>query len=242
MWKQLMATDGKAYLPLVIRNYERGDFDKLIALQALSFPPPYPSELWWNEDQLTEHVTRFPEGALCAEINGVIVGSMTAMRVKSAACDKHDWATVTDDGYIRTHDSEGETLYVVDICVAPAYRKFGLGKWLMQSMYETVVHLGCDRLLGGGRMPGYGAVSGQMTPECYVAQVISGELSDPVLTFLLKCGRLPVGIVRDYLEDELSANCGALMEWRNPFKPSERETGSLMFDLPKLSSQTGETL
>ncbi|MFC5531922.1 GNAT family N-acetyltransferase [Cohnella yongneupensis] len=218
MWKTFRVTDGERTLPVTIRNYTGEDFASLIALQAECFPPPFPSELWWNEEQLNEHVTRFPEGALCAEIEGRIVGSMTGLRIHSEQVVKHDWASITDDGYIRNHQSDGETLYVVDICVAPAYRQFGLGKWLMQSMYETVVHLGCDRLLGGGRMPGYRAVSDRLSPEQYVAQVVQGTLRDPVLTFLLRCGRMPVGIVADYLEDEQSANYAALMEWRNPFK------------------------
>ena len=56
-----------------------------------------------------------------------------------------------------------------------------------------------------------------LTPEQYVEQVCSGERKDPVLTFLLRCGRLPIGVARDYLDDEESAGCAALMEWRNPF-------------------------
>lgn len=218
MRKTIKVTDGTAMRTVVIRNYGASDFGRLIDLQAESFPPPYPSELWWNEAQLTEHVTRFSEGALCADIDGRIVGSMTSMRIRLEDAERHDWSTMTDDGYIRNHRPDGETLYVVDICVAPDFRKFGLGKWLMQSMYETVVYLGCDRLLGGGRMPGYGAMSDRMTAEEYLEQVVQGKLKDPVITFLLRCGRMPVGVVPDYLEDEQSANYAALMEWRNPFK------------------------
>ncbi|MBO9599095.1 MAG: GNAT family N-acetyltransferase [Cohnella sp.] len=218
MRKTIKATNGTAMRTVVIRNYGESDFGHLIALQAECFPPPFPSELWWNEAQLTEHVTRFPEGALCAEIDGRIVGSMTSLRIRMADTDRHDWSTITDDGYIRNHRPDGETLYVVDICVSPDYRKFGLGHWLMQSMYETVVYLGCDRLLGGGRMPGYGAMSDRVTAEEYLDQVAQGKLKDPVITFLLRCGRMPVGVVPNYLEDEESANYAALMEWRNPFK------------------------
>lgn len=217
MLKHLRVTDGGRMLPAVIRNYGREDFDALIGVQALSFPPPFPSELWWNRGQLEQHVARFPEGALCAEVEGRIVGSMTALRVTLPEDEAHDWASITDNGYIRNHDPSGDTIYVVDICVAPAYRKYGLGKWLMLSMYDTVVHLGCRRLLGGGRMPGYGAAAKDVTPQQYVEQVVSGERKDPVLTFLLKCGRLPVGIAANYLEDEESRGYAALMEWRNPF-------------------------
>ncbi|MBB6669183.1 GNAT family N-acetyltransferase [Cohnella nanjingensis] len=219
MLKRLYVSDGSRMAPAVIRNYAERDFPGLVEVQAESFPPPYPSELWWNEEQLRAHVTRFPEGALCAEVDGRIVGSMTALRRTFREGDRHDWASVTDDGYIGTHEPDGETLYVADICVRPAYRSFGLGKWLMQSMYETVVQLGCRRLLGAGRMPGYRGVSGELTPERYVAEVAEGRRKDPVLTFLLRCGRSPAGVVRDYLDDEDSCGNAALMEWRNPFKP-----------------------
>lgn len=217
MHKRLRVTDGSRMAPAVVRNYGTEDFEALIEVQALCFPPPYPSELWWNRDQLTEHVTRFPEGALCVEVDGRMAGSMTALRVNMADGDGHDWATVTDNGYIRNHDAGGDTLYVVDLCVAPEFRPYGLGKWLMASMYETVVHLGCRRLLGGGRMPGYHLVADEMTPEQYVAQVVAGQRKDPVLTFLLKCGRMPIGVAANYLDDEQSCGYAALMEWRNPF-------------------------
>lgn len=218
VFKQLRVSDGHRLYPATIRNYEREDFSALIALQQLSFPPPFPSELWWNEEQLIEHVTRFPEGALCAEMNGRIVGSITALRTTINDRKPHNWASVTDEGYIRNHRPNGDTIYIVDICIAPDYRKLGIGKLLMQSMYETVIYLDCQRVLGGGRMPGYQQYIHTLSPEQYVAQVVAGELYDPVITFLLKCGRLPIGIAPDYLEDEQSANYAVLMEWRNPFK------------------------
>src|SRR5690606_32414723 len=98
------------------------------------------------------------------------------------------------------------------------FRKSGIGKWLMQSMYETVVFLGLDRLVGGARMPGYHKVSQQMNAEQYLEEVIKGQLFDPVITFLLRCGRVPVKVVEHYLDDEESHHNATLMEWRNPFK------------------------
>lgn len=87
----------------------------------------------------------------------------------------------------------------------------------MQSMYETVVQLKLERLLGGGRMPGYHKHADQLSVEEYVEKLIIGEFQDPVITFLLRCGRTPVVAVKDYLEDEHSLNYGLLMEWNNPF-------------------------
>lgn len=219
MHKQLyLIVDGKPQ-KAVIRNYTETDFVALIDVQRASFPPPFPEELWWNREQLSEHVSRFPEGALCAEVDGRMIGSMTGLVVSLYDYGhSHSWETITDNGYIRNHNASGDTLYVVDICVIPEYRKSGIGKWLMQSMYETVVQLGLSRLLGGGRMPGYSERAHEASPETYLDKVVQGVWSDPVITFLLRCGRMPVGVAHNYLEDEQSHNYAAIMEWRNPFK------------------------
>ncbi|AJY74034.1 GNAT family N-acetyltransferase [Paenibacillus beijingensis] len=216
--KELYVFDRDRPVPAVIRSYEERDFPGLIRIQQESFPPPFPSELWWNREQLSNHVAMFPEGALCIEVDGEIAGSMTGLRVDfDPDHPDHTWEEVTDHGYIRNHNPSGNTLYVVDIGVRPAYRKLGLGKWLMSSMYEVVVHSGLERLLGGGRMPGYHKQAAEMTAEQYLNAVVKGELKDPVITFLLRCGRTPLKVVENYLDDEESCHYGTLMEWKNPF-------------------------
>ncbi|USK58285.1 GNAT family N-acetyltransferase [Peribacillus asahii] len=203
----------------VLRNYTEADFDELIKVQSECFPSPFPEELWWNREQLNNHVTLFPEGAICVEVNGQLAGSLTTLCVNfDPAHPKHSWSEITDDGYIRNHQGNGNTLYVVDISIRPKYRKFGLGKWMMLAMYQLVIEKKLDRLLGAGRIPGFKRVSGRMTAKEYVEKVLSGELNDPVISFLLKCGRTPIAVVEDYLEDDESQNCGVLMEWKNPFK------------------------
>ena len=220
--KEFFVFDKDKPVPVVIRNYEEKDFPALIRIQQECFPPPFPSELWWNKEQLKNHVTLFPQGALCIEVNGEIAGSMTGLLVDfDPQHPEHSWEEITDNGYIRNHNSNGNTLYVVDIGVRPAFRKLGLGKWLMFSMYDVVVHLGLKRLPGGGRMPGYHKHANDTTPEQFIDGVVKGELKDPVITFLLRCGRTPVKVVADYLEDEESCNFGMLMEWKNPFISSK---------------------
>jgi hypothetical protein len=88
----------------------------------------------------------------------------------------------------------------------------------MQSMYETVVSLNLERLIGGGRLPGYHKYSEEMSIEEYVSQVLGGKLNDPVMSFLLHCGRTPVCPIENYLDDDESCHYGMLMEWKNPFK------------------------
>jgi ribosomal protein S18 acetylase RimI-like enzyme len=216
--KKLYVFDHNKPVEAIIRNYMESDFSALIRVQQESFPPPFPAELWWNEEQLHNHIGLFPEGALCIEVKGAIAGSITGLRMNfDPKAPGHSWEEVTDRGYISNHLPDGDTLYIVDICVAPAYRKLGLGKLLMQSMYEVVVQLGLKRLLGGGRMPGYHLVADQMTAQEYAEAVVAGNLHDPVISFLLRCGRTPVQVVPDYLEDEESHHHALLMEWRNPF-------------------------
>ncbi|GIP07803.1 GNAT family N-acetyltransferase [Paenibacillus lautus] len=217
--QQFYVFDDVRPVPVVIRGYTEADFDELIAIQSETFPPPYPPEQWWNKEQLMQHVTLFPEGALCVEVDGMLAGSITSLIVEYDPMEPaHSWAEATDNGYIRTHQPDGNTLYIADICVRPRFRKLGLGKWLIQSLYHVTVERGLDRLLGGGRMPGYHRHAHEMSAVEYLDAVVRGDLKDPVITFLLRCGRTPVGVAAEYLEDEESCNYGALMEWKNPFR------------------------
>lgn len=217
--KELYVYDKDRPVPVVIRNYTENDFDGMIKIQQESFPPPFPEELWWNREQLSNHVQLFPEGALCVEVDGELAGSMTGVVVNFDPDEPdHTWEDITDYGYIRNHKPDGNTLYVVDIGVRPKYRKLGLGKWLMFSMYDVVIQLGLDRLLGGGRMPGYHLHAEKMSASEYLDAVVRGKLKDPVITFLLQSGRTPVRVVAEYLEDDESLNYAALMEWKNPFR------------------------
>jgi hypothetical protein len=84
-------------------------------------------------------------------------------------------------------------------------------------MYEVVVEKRLTRLLGGARMPGYHNSPAKLSPEGYLNKVLAGDLSDPIVTFLLRCGRVPIRVVSNYLDDEESGNNAVLMEWSNPF-------------------------
>ncbi|MED4052566.1 GNAT family N-acetyltransferase [Niallia taxi] len=202
-----------------VRNYQKEDFAELINIQAECFPPPFPTELWWSKDQLENHVTIFPEGAICVEVEGKLAGSLTSLCIAyNEEEHEHTWSEITADGYITTHSKDGNALYVVDISIRPAYRSLGLGKIMMQAMYQIVIDKKLDRLIGGGRMPGYRKYADELSPEEYVSQVVAGEKKDPVITFLMSCGRMPVCVLNDYLEDEDSLNHVVLMEWKNPFK------------------------
>lgn len=72
-------------------------------------------------------------------------------------------------------------------------------------------------------MPGFHKYSDKLTAEQYAEQVVEGKLKDPVISFLLRCGRTPVSVVPNYLEDDESEGYALLMEWRNPFLAGNNE-------------------
>jgi ribosomal protein S18 acetylase RimI-like enzyme len=216
--EQYVFKDGKP-VKAVVRPYTEADFEALIDVQRASFPPPFPEELWWSKDQLANHIKLYPQGALCVEVEGGMAGSITGLLTDfDAAAPHHNWSEATADGSITNHNPCGKTLYIADICISPDYRKMDLGRLLMQAFYERAIHDGLDRVLCGGRMPGYSKHADELSPDAYLTQVVSGELKDPVVSFFLRCGRTPVYVIADYLEDAESLNHAALMEWRNPFK------------------------
>lgn len=223
-YKEQFVFQGEKVYKAIIRNYQEEDFKGLIDIQRECFPPPFPDELLWNNEQLKSHLTHYPEGALCIEIEGELAGSLTGMLTDFDRADLgHSWEEVTDRGYITTHKPNGKSFYIVDIGIKPAFRKMELGKLLQQSAYERVIKDRLERVIGGGRMPGYKKFSEEMTAEHYAEKVLRGELKDPVITFLLHSGRTPVSLIKDYLDDEDSGNYALLMEWRNPFSQIEQE-------------------
>ncbi|MFM1653973.1 GNAT family N-acetyltransferase [Brevibacillus sp. B_LB10_24] len=202
---------------LLVRNYQVEDFPALFQVQRECFPEPFPQELLWSKEQIQSHVRHFPEGAICVEHDGKVVGSITGLIVRYHPGEPHTWSEITDNGYIRNHDPSGDSFYIVDVSVMPQYRSLGLGRLLMQAVYYVTVHMGLARVLGGGRIPGYHKLADQYDVQTYVDKVAAGEWTDPVMTFLLRCGRRPVQVMANYLDDEESCNHAVLMEWRNPF-------------------------
>ncbi|GED12083.1 GNAT family N-acetyltransferase [Aneurinibacillus migulanus] len=202
---------------LIVRPYDEADFQSIQEMERSVYPPPWPQDDLWSIDQLKSHVDVFSEGALCAEYDEDIVGTMTTLIVDELPDAQHTWEDITDHGYLSSsHNDLGDTLYVADLQVDPTYRELGIGKKLMRESYDLVRRLGLRRLVGAVRMPGYYKHEERLTPEEYVQEVLTGDLKDPVINFMLHCGRKPIKVVKDYLHDIKSGNNALLMEWRNP--------------------------
>ncbi len=201
----------------IVRQYTKEDIAPLIELQRACFPLPYPEEQLWNREQLLSHIQIFPQGALCVELENKIIASSTALIINWQPSDpSHSWAEIADNGYIGTHNPNGNSLYGIDMAVHPHWRKQGIAKLMYQARFALVQQLNLVRFLAAGRMSGYHNYQNIMTPEEYAQQIVHHKISDPALTPQLCAGLQPVQVLQDYIADEESNNCALLMEWRNP--------------------------
>jgi GNAT superfamily N-acetyltransferase len=129
----------------------------------------------------------------------------------------HTWEEASDHGYIRaSHQTDGDSLYGIDLCVRPSYRGQGIAKALYDARKQVVRELGLKRFIAGGRIPGYHSYAAELSPQAYVDKVVSGDLHDLVLSFMLKQGFKPIQVLDQYIEDEESLNHAVLVEWKNP--------------------------
>ena len=162
----------------------------------------------------------FPEGQLGVEIDGVLVATSSALIVDEEDFGAyHTFDEVSDKGFIRNHDPEGDTLYGIDIAIDPQHRGAHLTRRLYEARKELARGRNLRAILIAGRIPGYAKVADKMSAEEYVRRVIRKDMKDkdPVLTAQLSQGFSVRAVLKDYLpSDADSAGYAVFMEWLNP--------------------------
>ncbi|MCA1030770.1 GNAT family N-acetyltransferase [Bacillus timonensis] len=198
---------------IIIRNIKRSDFEEIIALQNICFPGMNP----WTRSQLESHLEQFPEGQICVEYDGQIIGSCSSLIVNfDEYDDKHTWDDITDEGYITNHNPEGYNLYGIEVMVHPDFRGMKIGKRLYEARKDLARRLNLKSIIIGGRIPFYHKHADKMSPRQYVEQVTLHKIYDPVLSFQLMNGFTLMRINPGYLPDDLASyKFATLMEWNN---------------------------
>lgn len=205
---------------VLVRTLQREDFDELVEMQKLCFPGMDP----WDRAHLESHLERFPEGQIVVELDGRLVASCASLIIHFDEYeDGHTWKDIAGDGYIRNHDSEGDTLYGIEIMVHPEFRGMKLARRLYQARKRLCEELNLKRIMIGGRIPGYASQSEEMSAREYVEDVISKDLFDPVLTVQIANGFALKRLIHSYLDDDADSDGYAtLLEWVNlDYRPSE---------------------
>jgi predicted amidohydrolase/ribosomal protein S18 acetylase RimI-like enzyme len=210
-------TDAKSELPiehrLHLRNLRLDDYDDVRHVTDLIYPNMPP----WTREQFSSQVTRFPEGQICIEDNGKVVGAAMSLIVNYARYgDRHTYEQITGNGYITTHDPDGDTLYGMELFVHPDYRNLRLGRRLYDARKELCDKLNLRALVVGGRIPNYWKHADQLSPQQYVELVRAKELLDPILTFQLANDFHVRRILTGYMPDDAESHAYAvLLEWIN---------------------------
>lgn len=196
-----------------VRPLTMEDFPQLLALQERCFPGMTP----WTRPQIESQVTRFPEGQICIEYDGVLVASSSSLIIDfDPSTERLNWDRICDHGYIGNHNPEGDTLYGIEIMVHPDFRGMKLARRLYDKRKELVVEKNLMRIVIGGRIPGYGKHQDKMSVHEYVQKVTNKALYDPVLTTQMANGFVLKRIIRDYIdEDTESSGYAVFLEWSN---------------------------
>src|SRR4051812_14160090 len=103
---------------LVVRPLRKTDLKIVQEIQRRSFPIEP-----WTREQFDSQLAVFPEGQIGVEIDGNLVATSSALIVDEEDFGAyHTFDDVSDKGFIRNHDPEGDTLYGIDIAVDPKHR------------------------------------------------------------------------------------------------------------------------
>jgi GNAT superfamily N-acetyltransferase len=187
----------------------------------------YPHDKPYTAEELAEHHAVYPQGQFVAEHipSGQAVGVHFTLRIRMADYHIDDpWDVLTAQGSFGDHNPAGPTLYGADVFVSPDHQHRGLAHALTDATRDLVVAENLWRMVGGSRLPGYGAVAGGLPAAEYVREVVAGARIDPVLSAHLKDGWQVVKPIHGYLQhDPESANWAAVIQWVNPACPPPPE-------------------
>ncbi len=217
------AANGETKPKLVVRPARIADMRAIQELCRQTYPEesqPY------TQAQLRGHLQNFPAGQFVAVLNEDVVGYAATFVIDgTTALKPHTWSTITGNGFASRHTAHGDMLYGMEVMVDPAHRGLRIGQRLYNARKRLCQELRLKGIVFGARMPGLrrrmrrGEVDG---PETYVEQIRQHRLKDAVLSFQMRNGFEPLGVLPGYLPtDAESLGNAALMVWWNPAVPHD---------------------
>lgn len=200
---------------LEVRQAGLRDIKKILQIEKEAWP----KGLRATKEMFRSRLKTFPEGFLCAVMDGEIQGFVvTEILDYDMRGSRLSWQEATDNGYIRkTHNPNGDTLYGVSLSVSThAQRRVSVA--LLEATGKLVIKYGLKQGVFGSRIPRYHRYAGKMSVEEYIkAKTRTGRLLDPELGIYQSVGLKPVRIIPGYIKDPESLDYGILVVWENPF-------------------------
>jgi predicted amidohydrolase/GNAT superfamily N-acetyltransferase len=172
----------------------------------------------FTRKMIVSQITVFPEGQLVAEYDGKIVGHAATFIIdEKMALQPHTWKEITGNGYASRHNSEGDILYGMEVCVDPDLRGIRIGQRLYNMRKKLCLDLDLKGIVFGGRLPHYNKRKNRsLEPQDYIDAVIAKKINDPVLGFQIRNNFEPIGILHGYISDDVdSKGYAAHLLWKN---------------------------
>lgn len=198
------------------RPFTPSDIDRYLEISAEAWLP----EQQAPREQIEMRLKTYPEGLLCAEVDGVLQGIATAVRVNyDLSHPIPTWAEATDGGWLAgVYQSNGNAHYGVDLTVSPKAPPEAT-PFLLDQVKELVRKTGTEFVVLGARIPFYDSYCrkhGEVPVEQYVyGRSSTGRILDPEIAFYLRNGAKIRCILPDHFPDPPSRNYGVLMVWMN---------------------------
>ena len=220
---------------IILRNLKLADYSHLKSAMIESYP--HQDVDYWEKKNIEKLLEVFPDGQLCVEVNGVVVGIALSLIINSKKfATNHSYYEITGNDSFDTHDEKGDILYGIEVFVHPDYRGMRLARRLYDARKELCENLNLKSIMAGGRIPNYTTHAKSLSPRQYIEKVQNKELFDPVLTFQLANGFQVKKILKNYLPgDEQSKEFATLLEWPNIYY--EKDEG--LINQPKSTVRLG---
>lgn len=204
-----------------LRNLKLEDYKDLVeamneAYKKINAEP-------WTKAHIKKLLDIFPEGQLCIEINGRVVGVALSIIVDYAKYgDKHNYKQITDSYRFGTHDPRGDVLYGIEVFVHPEFRGMRLARRMYDARKELCETLNLKAIVAGGRIPNYEKYAQELKPKQYIEKVKYKEIYDPTLSFQLSNDFYVKRILKNYMSfDNQSHGYATLLEWPNVYYEEE---------------------
>src|SRR5690554_3572594 len=208
-------------LHLQLRNLREEDYPQLKSLMDMVYADIGGA---WEEHTIRKLSREFPEGQICLEDNGVVVGVALTVRVTYGRfSNPHQYDDLLGKRDTILNESEGDALYGLDVLIHPDYRGYRLGRRLYDARKELCIQLNLKAILAGGRIVNYHRYADEITASQYLERVRRREIYDPILTFQLANDFTVRRLLHKYLpEDKQSRGYATLLEWTNfLYEPAE---------------------
>lgn len=202
---------------LIVRNATLSDVPAIVALSERVYKSLNMET--YSPAAVTGQINNFAQGQIVVMVGNALVGYCATFRMaEKIALKKHTWHEITGNGFASRHDINGDWLYGMEVCIDGDYRGFRIGQRLYNERKKLCESLGLKGVTFAGRLPNLRKrISKLKTVENYIDQVIHKKIKDPVLSFQLKNGFTVIGLIKNYLPDDVqSMGYAAHLAWYNP--------------------------